>query len=172
MSYAGAARLDQSEDKSKSVANLRPKLSSHERRLTWGRLLLMNKVSVLRFGDHLFSSALFLSLSYLTFMRLSSSTRSSDGAGRSSTVKGQGPVLCLTPGCLFFWRKVLFSPSKSGGDYASYEKLSHHQDTLNLKQRNGKWQNKLTRSVQSRSKCWIIKASPHFSSFLWKCFSL
>lgn len=60
MSYAGAARLDQSEDESKSVANLRPKLSSHERWLARGRLLLMNKVSVLRFGDHLFSSALFL----------------------------------------------------------------------------------------------------------------
>lgn len=95
MSYAGAARLDQSEDESKSVANLRPKLSSHERWLSRGRLLLMNKVSVLRFWDHLFSAALFLSLSYLRFMRLSSSTRSSDGAGRSSTVKGQGPVLCL-----------------------------------------------------------------------------
>lgn len=65
MSYAGAARLHRSGDKSKSVANLQPKLSSHERWLTRGRLLLMNKVSVLRFGDHLFSSSA-LSLAVLS----------------------------------------------------------------------------------------------------------
>lgn len=118
------------------------KLWSHERWFTRGWLLLMNKVSVLRFRDHLFSSVLFRLLSYLTFMRLSSSTRSSDGAGWSSTVKGQGPVLCLDSRpfipLIFLLKKSYFSLPKSGCEYASHKKLSHHQDTLNLKQRNRK----------------------------------
>lgn len=95
MIYAGAACLHHSGDESKSAANLRPKLSSHERWLTRGWLLLMNKVSVLRLGDHLFSSSA-LSLAVLSnIYEAQFHTRSSDGAGRSGTVKGQGPVLCL-----------------------------------------------------------------------------
>lgn len=70
-----------------------PKFSTRERRLTRGRLLLMNKESVLGFRDDLFASALFLSPSHLTFMSLGSCSRSSDG--RSSTVKDNGPFLCL-----------------------------------------------------------------------------
>lgn len=73
----------------------RPRFSSHVRLLTRGRFLLMNKVSVLRFGDHSFSSALFPSRYHLTFMRLGSSTWNSDGAGSCSTVKGQRFVLFL-----------------------------------------------------------------------------
>lgn len=66
---------------------------------------------------------------------------------------------------MLFLLKQSSPPSKSGCDYTSHETLSRHEDALNLKRRDRKWQNKLTLSVQVPADPKMLNNSG-FSTFL------
>lgn len=131
--------------------NLQPKLWSHKRWLTRGRLLLMNKVSVLRFREHLLSSVLFCPISYLTFMGLSSSTRSSDGAGRH----GEGTRTCSVRWLLVYSFEFSFEEKFSFPRLKAAVNMRHMRGYLTTKTR---W---ILNSAKEKDKIsWCFQFSP------------